>query len=107
MKTQVSEPSIKVPISEFKKYVVLSHNGEVIGFLTDLYSDWYGNPKYFTLDPETYYDHNLYPLEFIESIEGTMITLCRDFQEIRGSKFYSLKRVLERDPYLTCDHIAC
>ncbi len=107
MKTQVSETSKKVPLFEFKKNVVLSHDGETVGFLADMYSDWYGNAKYFTLDSETYSDQNLYPLEFIKNVEGSVITLCRDFQDIRGSKFYSLEKVLDRDPYLTCDRIAC
>lgn len=107
MRGQVLEPSKKLPLIEFKKNIVFNHEGRVIGFLSDLYSDWYGQNKYFTIDSETSPDHNLYPIEFIEKVDGSSISLCKDFEEIRGSKFYSLEKVLERDPYLTCDRIAC
>ena len=105
MRVSVNELTEKI-VTDWKRSVVLDHGGEFLGFLSEIYRDWNGTARYFTIDSETDADDNLYPVDFIESIEGSKIILCEDFQEICGSKFYSLTKVLERDPYLTCDLVA-
>ncbi|NRA63106.1 MAG: hypothetical protein HRU19_01415 [Pseudobacteriovorax sp.] len=91
---------------EFRTYVIVNHKGQKLGFLKNFHSDINGKPKYFTIDSTTEPDDNYYPTEFIESIEGSRIQLCRDFDEIRGLKFYSLESLAARDPYLYIEPIA-
>lgn len=102
---QLYEVNEKI-VRDWKKSIVMAHDRKFLGFLSEIYSDWNGNAKYFTIDSDSHPDDNLYPIEFISSIEGSNIILCEDFKEIFRSKFYSLTKVLERDPYLTSELMA-
>ena len=73
--------------ADFRRKAIVDFKGNLLGYLSDLYVDSRGNPRYFTLDSEHHPDDNLYPVEFIENIYDGVITLCMDFGEIRGSRF--------------------